>query len=339
MKPNHWFLMSIFFIAVAVAAAGAAEIPEGYDPSLRPGYGSGPTPVQVGVFLIDLVNIDDVRQSFTASLYFEVGYKDPRLADPAAPGLRIFSLGEIWWPDLGLVNRRSLQILFPHQLRVDREGNVTYRQRVYGDFSAPLNLRAFPYDTQQLPIEVASNTLGPEELNLSANLEETGRMDSLSQAGWSVLTEGLEVRPHRIEKHGREQLVFSLTASRKSPFYRWSILLPLCFIVLMAWCVFWIDPQFVNPQISLSTASTFALIAFRFSLRSMLPKVDYMTYLDEFVLACTVLVFLALGQAILTARLSKTGQGELAGRIDVWSRVVYLVAFGLLVATTLRLNF
>jgi hypothetical protein len=107
----------------------------------------------------------------------------------------------------------------------------------------------------------------------------------------------------------------------------------------MAWCVFWIDPQFLPSQIGLSTATVFSLIAFRFSLRAFLPKVDYMTYLDEFVLASTVLVFSALGQAILTGRLAKTGHEALAHRVDVWSRAVYLVIFVVLTLMTLRFNF
>jgi gamma-aminobutyric acid receptor subunit beta len=107
----------------------------------------------------------------------------------------------------------------------------------------------------------------------------------------------------------------------------------------MAWCVFWIDPQYLPTQVGLSTASVFSLIAFRFSLRALLPKVDYMTYLDEFVLATTILVFLALGQAITTGRLAKIGHESLADRIDVWSRSIYLVAFALLIVFTLRLHF
>lgn len=339
MKAVRFFFWSILLISAAFTAAPAAELPVGYDSSTRPGVGHGPTPVQVGVFLIDVVEIEDARQSFTASLFFEIDFQDSRLADPTAPGVRTFSLGEIWWPDLGLVNRRSLQILFPHVFRVDRQGNVSYRQRVYGDFSATLHLRSFPFDTQKLPIEVASNTLGPEEIALSVNKDKTGRFDSLSLAGWSVLSEGLDELPHQGKDQGLARLVFGLTASRQTAFYRWSILVPLGFIVLMAWAVFWIDPQFLPPQVGLSTAATFALIAFRFNLSTILPKVDYMTYLDEFVLACTVLVFLALGQAIATGRLAKRGQEALANRIDVWSRSFYLVAFIVLSAVTLRLNF
>ena len=331
-------LLALLVGPVSVIAR-ASEVPAGYDLNVRPDPEGVPTPVRVGVFVIDVIEIDDVKQSFTASLYFTVTYRDGRLADPAAASLRSYGLDQIWWPDLGLVNRRTMESIFPHELKVDREGNVLYNQRVYGDFSAQLDLRRFPFDSQQLPIEVISYSLGPQELDLIMDQEHSGRMNSLSLAGWSVLTGGVDILEKRNELQRREQLTFHLMVARKIPFYRWSILVPLCFIVLMAWLVFWIDPQFLPPQVGLSTASVFALIAFRFSLRSLLPKIDYMTYLDEFVLASTVLVFLALGQAIATGHLAKIGRGSLAHRMDFWARSIYLVVFVLLVLATLRFNF
>jgi len=333
------FSCSLTVLASLPALVRGVEVPAGYDRYLRPNPEAGPTPVQVGVFVIDLIEIDDIHQSFTANLYFDVRYSDPRLADPNAPEVRVFAVEQIWWPNLGLVNRRNLDVLFPNVLKVDRRGNVTYNQRVYGDFSARLSLRRFPFDSQLLPIEVASFSLSPKELNLTMDPDFTGRFESLSLTGWEVLTGGIDTLPKRAEAVGLEQLTFHLNVARRIAFYRWSILVPLGFIVLMAWCVFWIDPQYLPTQVGLSTASVFSLIAFRFSLRALLPRVDYMTYLDEFVLASTVLVFLALGQAILTGRLAKIGHEPLADRIDVWSRSIYLLVFAILTVLTLRLHF
>jgi len=160
---------------------------------------------------------------------------------------------------------------------------VRYQQPMYGDFSALLDLRRFPFDTQQLPVEVVAYSLGPEDLNFVVDRERSGRLESLSLAGWSILTAGVGTLPKRAEAVNLEQLVFHITVAREIPFYRWSILVPLCLIVMMAWCVFWIDPQYLPSQVGLSTASVFAMIAFRFSLRALLPKVDYMTYLVVFV--------------------------------------------------------
>ena len=60
-----------------------------------------------------------------------------------------------------------------------------------------------------------------------------------------------------------------------------------------------------------------------------------MTRGDYFVMGCTLLVFSALAQAVLTGRLSKTGREDLARRLDRWGRWVYLGALVLLSALTL----
>jgi F0F1-type ATP synthase membrane subunit c/vacuolar-type H+-ATPase subunit K len=73
-----------------------------------------------------------------------------------------------------------------------------------------------------------------------------------------------------------------------------------------------------------ATASVFSLIAYRTALRLSLPKVSYMTRADIFVLGATVLVFGALGAAIATGRLAKSGREKLARKIDGWARWMYV---------------
>ena len=63
---------------------------------------------------------------------------------------------------------------------------------------------------------------------------------------------------------------------------------------------------------------------FLIGLREVLPRVDYLTRMDQLVLSMTVLVFLALGEAIVTARLAMQERYDTAIRIDNISRWVYL---------------
>jgi len=55
--------------------------------------------------------------------------------------------------------------------------------------------------------------------------------------------------------------------------------------------------------------------------------VDYLTRLDELVFSATLLVFLALGEAIITTRLTMQERHDLANQIDRVSRWVYLSLF------------
>lgn len=172
-----------------------------------------------------------------------------------------------------------------------------------------------------------------EEVELWTASELTEGFEDFSISDWDVTLQRSVVRPIVIPSTGKHlsHVEYQMGAERYVGYYLWVMCVPLVFIVLMAWMVFWIDPSLIPSQIALSTASVFSLIAFRFSIRLSLPAVSYMTRIDQFVLGCTVLVFLALGQAVMTGRLAKQGREVLARRLDQWGRWIYLAAFALIV--------
>ena len=88
--------------------------------------------------------------------------------------------------------------------------------------------------------------------------------------------------------------------------------------------------------ILVGTASVFTLIAFLLGLRVVLPRVPYLTRMDELVLGATVLVFLALLEVIVTSRMAQQDQLQRAQRIDRYARWMYPLAFVALLAYTLK---
>ncbi len=67
----------------------------------------------------------------------------------------------------------------------------------------------------------------------------------------------------------------------------------------------------------------------------MLPPVSYMTRADQFLFGTTLLVFLALGEAVATGGMTKKGQEARAQRVDRWARWLYAAAFALICVVTL----
>ena len=342
--------MSALVLALLVAVAPAqAEPPSGLPtdecavPSgvagNRPDSGDGPTTVSVGLYVIDITNIDDVAQAFTADVYLTAEWRDGRLsAERLGHSLAgcSLSLADLWHPYVDLINQRQLDRRSA-RLLVDRDGTVLYQQRFYGDLSAPLDLRQFPFDVQDLPINVASFRYGPEDVAFIAAGRFMGRREEFSVAGWSVGAGAASVTTEYLAPQDRDlsRLDLSMEARRESGYYVWRVLFPLGLIVLMASTVFWIDPTAFGPQVGVSTAAVLTLIAFQFRIGQILPRVSYLTRVDLFVLASTVLVFLALAQAVVTGRLAKAGHELRSRAIDRWSRWVYLTAFGLIVTTVM----
>ena len=284
------------------------------------------TRVSIGVYLVDLSSINDLNQEFTADLYLVARWRDARLSRPEAASRgsqRTMSILEIWNPHLDILNRRGGETSLPNTVRVDAQGNVEYAQRFRGQFASPMDLRRFPHDRQTLKMQFISLRYGPDEVEFEK--ARFLRHETFGVTGWQIAEPVGEVTPLVIPSAGsRAGLTVLLPAERQRTFYALTMVLPLTLIALMAWCVFWIDPSLMPSQLAISTSSVFTLIAFRLTLMWSLPKVSYLTIADAFVLAVTLLIFGALGEAVVTGRLSKSGREDLARTVDRWARWIYL---------------
>jgi hypothetical protein len=327
---------------VATTALGSQTIPDNTNAdgcavptsvaTTRPDPKGGPTEVAVGIYIIDVAEIDDVRQTFASDFYLTLRWHDARLSAEALGNSLAECrprLDDIWHPQVGIVNQRNIRKYFEDIVEVDAKGNIIYRQRFFGDLSCIVDLQDFPFDGQVLPINIVSFRYGPDQVAFVTDEHRTGRVEKFSVAGWSVELDKAQITTEYIASQDRSlsRLNYRLVGQRHTGFYVWKVLVPLTLIVFMAGSVFWIDPTELGPQIGVSTASVFTLIAFLFSLGYLLPRVSYLTRVDQFILGSTLLVFTAFGEAILTSKLARGGNPSLSNTIDRWARWIYPTAF------------
>jgi hypothetical protein len=304
----------------------------------KPPPASEPTEVGVGVFFINLLSIDDVNETFTIDGILTLNWKDPRLsknslgfsANKCDP-----SVSEIWSPALQALNRYEATFIRGAVLDINNDGDVVYKQRYKVELYNEFDLKNFPFDQQLLKLALASFSKGGA-IKLNYNKDNTNVGANFKRQDWEV--GGLKVSLVSDDVKSANQQVpridFSFIAKRNSSYYVWNIILPLSLIVLMAWCVFWIDPSQMGPQIGLSTGAVFTLVAYRFTINALLPKISYLTRMDAFLILCTILVFTALGEAILTGHLARVGKEEVATKVDRVFRLLYLVIFAIILVIT-----
>jgi hypothetical protein len=103
----------------------------------------------------------------------------------------------------------------------------------------------------------------------------------------------------------------------------------------MSWIVFWIDPTETGTQIGVATTSMLTLIAYRFMVGGMTPTVPYLTRMDFFILGSTILVFVALIQAVVTSVMATKGNIRAARRVDLYFRAIGPAAFVIIVVWSL----
>ncbi len=314
------------FLSVCIFALSL----QGHAQMSRPGVDSGvATPIDASIFVTDIDDIDSANQSFVANVYMEFRWFDPRLVKNNG-ATEVTSFDKIWQPRIQVVNQQKLFATFPETLNVSKDGEVVYRQRYWGNFSQPLDLRNFPMDSQRLTIQVVAVGYNQDEVVFMQNPHDpSGLADELSQTEWEV--QAWSVGPVTYEPtHGVEPLSgfeLSMDIDRDRYYYVLKVIAPMFLIVAMSWMVFWIKASEPGIRIGIATTSMLTLIAYRFASGSMVPKVSYLTRFDFFILGSTLMVFLVLIMVIITLNMSNSQSSSFIDRVDKRSRILFPAVF------------
>jgi len=111
--------------------------------------------VEVRMVVLDIDEVDNVKQSFTANVALTLRWQDKSLVHEGSNSIRK-PLIDIWYPSIQIINQQRLVETFPKIVEVQADGVVLYRQRYWGVFSQPMELSLFPFDTQSLTFNLAN---------------------------------------------------------------------------------------------------------------------------------------------------------------------------------------
>ena len=332
MKPAIISIVIIIFLAAPLASAAITKEIAGN----RPTVDGEATEVSVVPYLIDVSRVDGADQSFTADLFIVLRWHDPRLEGVFEATARV-PLDDIWNPRLQIFNRRDIETTFPEQAEVMPDGTIISRQRYFGTFSAPFDLHDFPLDRQRFTIRLVVPGYGPDEVRLASAPDGVAgerRSESFSIADWDLGEVNAGPEPYRLTTGGREisGYVLAFDGHRYLGFWAGKALISVSIIVAMSWIIFWIDPKYVAPRLSVTITSMLTLIAYRFVLEGTLPRLSYLTRMDYFLIGSTLLVLITVIQVAVTTRAEDRDHGRRAQRINTHSKWLFPTAYATLMA-------
>jgi hypothetical protein len=324
-------LLGLMLSSPLAGAAGGNESSE--LPRSRPVTDEGKTRVEVAIRILDLMEVNDAEQSFLADVAVVTQWRDPRLAE-RWDSLQILETSTVWTPRLQVVNKRELERSLGEAVDVMPDGTVTHRERLTGYFRSLLDLRDFPLDTQSFRIQIVAPGVDTSELQLVLSDEDTSTdFELLSISDWSLTSAHVEPMAYPGGQGGKTLpgLALVFDAEREFSYYLVQVLLPLIAIIMMSWTVFWVDPTVIPARMSVVVTAMLTVIAYRFALGSMVPKLPYLTRLDWFLLGATFLVLLALVAVAATSYYVSKDRSQTVARVNRWSRFVFPSAFVTLV--------
>ncbi len=227
-----------------------------------------------------------------------------------------------------------------------------------GQFRQKFNFRNFPFDEQKIIIKViglesnsnpdlnwpkgnASVFFVTPDIGPFINLENYKKNNLLKELGWDVVSTDI-VSDLLITKNYFDPFVnevydqytntidLVINIKRNSAHYIFKIIIPVFLILCVAWSVLWIPTYKYEARLNTSIVALLALIAYNFVFTDDIPKLDYLTDLDRFILVsyifCCLPTFMSVGFSRFVARTAK-----LQSRVTIinsyirkWGAILYL---------------
>jgi hypothetical protein len=333
-----------------VAATGAAALEPG-----MPNPPASPTVVRCAILVLDVIDIDDVNESFTAEIAVVANWHDPRLAfDAAAEGTdrKLFQgayqfteLFHGWWPQFLIVNEAGSGDTHGIRLEVAADGTVRFLEHRSMQLETPMRLHAYPFDTQRLRAVLVPFGDHIDEVVLEVEDRYADTTDELVRgnqdvnvAGWDLqhLTMAVDETTLATATGGERfsRLVTTIHLKRRSWQFVWQMLFPLLVIVSMIWSIFWIDSSSLADRLNVSFIGVLTIVAYQFVVVEHMPRMSYLTFTDTLLLVSFVTMSATIPQSLAVHSLTRCGREARARRIDGICRWAFPLAYLLLVGGT-----
>ncbi len=329
-----------FLALTLIAASGPSNAEVVHVGTTAPLVDGKPVEVSIGFYTLDFARVTAREESFDLTGYLELSWRDPRLATSSeTKTVRHLEAGSIWTPKVFFEN--ALEQPRYHDAPIvgaDDRGVVTSWAIISGKFSAPMDLRRFPFDRQVLTVRVGS--FEDEEVvrfALKRDLVQVGEDAFLTDWTIGAADARVDTRPYVPGQEKYTRYIYQVAIARRSTFYVWRVMLPLTLLALVAWASFWFEPVGLQPQISTCMASLIALVAFNFAIDFSLPKVTYLSLIDKHALIGIFFVIAAVAAVTLIHRAVDRGQVEKARTLQLIARCTFLPAYVIAVAVNLAM--
>ncbi|XP_055894738.1 uncharacterized protein LOC106050332 isoform X2 [Biomphalaria glabrata] len=241
------------------------------------------------------------QPSATGFIYSEIQLSAIEFTDCWNPCLKILNANGT------LESERTSMLL---QYEPDRVYPVlTYMWHVRGMFREHLELQHFPFDVQELSI-VLSSDLHMAELELISDFFHPSHVDE------RALQESQDFIAYRHVEFTRDFSTLDLMGKTKHPiltasahvrrrlgFYFWNVVVIVLLIIGLSMCVLAIEPSSTD-RLALLLTLFLTAVAFKLVVKTTLPTISYLTYLDIYVVFTLIYLFLAAAVSAMMIHLS-----------------------------------
>lgn len=342
-----WIVFACILSIFDLLASSSANASRGVDPTLMspPLTNGQPVTVKVGLFLTNLIDVDEVKERFQISGYLFMTWKDPRLAFGPDQTLeqRTYNPDEIWTPRLFLINQTSKRERVSTNIRGEPDGTLHYVELFQDELTSSFPLETFPFDRQSLEIFLQPFLDERDTMTImyDPHLSGVGTEPFVELAQWQILGLNGSQRRSAIGRTNKQisELEIDLLVKRRYRYYLWKVFLPLLLMVGIAYSAFWIKIDDYYTQISITLTAILTEIAFLFAISNSLPKVPYLTFIDAFFLMSFLFSCLCMAELVAVHQFREWDQSEHGEGLRRVSQLLYPAIYIAIVAVVTLIFF
>jgi len=264
-----------------------------------------PMVVETNVIIMNLEGVDTANHTFSANIVAEFRVRYPGDVHDLDPKIRCANLKE-----------STTEPVFSQYKCKD--GSYCFRRQWHGVFVEHLELINFPMDIQDLNIQFVSDWPGNKVHFIESvsrkhdskvlhkgceatrdvweptTIRQSERVSTIAIIAVEDITEGTGLDTDV----SHSMITFTLQVRRHATNYLYNIILPTAVLVCLAFCSFTVPLSEVADRSSITLTLLLSIIAYKLIIKDELPKVNFLTLIDKYILASmTIVAMISFGNA------------------------------------------
>jgi len=233
----------------------------------------GATVVSIGLYVDQITEVDESTNSFAMQGFLDLIWCDPRLAfhpSTTSANVRILledeaqqELNNIWWPNLEFVNQQQPVSIENLTQLVHTDGTVEYRSKFSGHLASTFDLHAFPFDEQDLLVQIESFEWASDMMTFLEHEGIVGFSEEFHIPEWYVTAIREQIR-HKKELRDHSdfsEFLATIHVKRDPGVYTTKVMIPLGVIILISMIIFWMDAEAFEDRLNASMTGLLTAVA------------------------------------------------------------------------------
>jgi hypothetical protein len=272
---------------------GLKLLKPGYDPMDRPNKGKMPDIISVGIKLLRVDEVSDIKEEFKANVLLKIRWKDQRLAGVIVPSdsPQLVDPMQVWTPGFALSNTAAPAQFLSQSIKLFSDGTIQLLKNINYAGSVKVDVHYFPFDVQNMELLFECPDYDRSQLQFivdeKASITGVKGEDIWKLDNWSVQE---ETRKSIINGQPDSYVVATAKVRRLFGMTCATLVAPLYIIGNFCFMAFFVYIGDFSSRVGIVSTGFLTLIAFFFVINENLPKISYLTWLHHYCALTTLFV-------------------------------------------------